>query len=77
MERMNEKKDILEQHKINGDTIQIIFIYPNVNPIFYKGKVKQVNKDNFVFLDIIDGEIVLAFSNLQQIKVLERGKNGN
>lgn len=74
-EQRIEKRDILKQHQLKGDIIRIKLIYPNVAPIFYKGQISKVNFDNFIFHDIIDGELMLGFDCLQEIRVLEEGKN--
>lgn len=70
-----DKKTILEEHFKREDVIQIRFVFPETRPIFYKGKIKAVNDDNFIFYDIIAGELMLTFDNLAEIKILERGNN--
>jgi len=71
---MNEGKiSCLEKHKIEKNIIQLILIYPNIRPIFKKGKVVETFDDSFIFDDIIEGIIQLSYDNLSEIKILEKG----
>lgn len=71
---MNEGKiSCLEAHKNNKNVIQITLAYPDMKPIFKKGKVVETFDDSFVFNDIIDGQIQLSYEHISEIKLLEKG----
>ena len=58
----------LKEAMVNYTLVQLIFIYPNISPIFHRGYVEKVGEDSIEFVDRYDGNISLGIKFLEEVK---------